>query len=243
MGSVAPSKPGGHPLCRAQRCPVARRLAFLVGLSVMLGLLLIPTGFVAEAHAVQELRAQTSVQGIAPFGPLRAANTVAGAGACRSTEVTTLPFGVGSARASIAVTERRTCPTLRTLTFLPSARYLNGLAVPAGHVLNARLDLIALTGTTAMASHVELYLQRVGGGNPIVTPIHIVINNGLVVTASTSAAVATTPLIYGLGLVIRLVREPVSSTISLTTVLVLYVNDAGIQRALDQERLTMTITY
>lgn len=221
----------------------ARRSRRWIALVAALALLLIPSLPSASAHVVLQFSSRETVAAVATLGPLTATTVAAGAGVCRSTETATVPFVTNNARAMAKVVEPRTCPTLTRLIFLPAILFSNGLAVPAGHLLDVRLDLTAHSGTFAMLRNVQLYVQHVGAGNAIVTPTHIVIRNGLVTSASTSAAALTAGQTYGIGLRMTLARPLVSSSATLTVIAVFFVNDGGVPRAFSMEFTQVTLTY
>jgi hypothetical protein len=141
------------------------------------------------------------------------------------------------------VTEPGGCGSRTRLVFLPPLHFGNGLPVTAGHVLDARLDLVKTSGTLGLTGNLQLYLQQVGGGNPIVTPTHILVRNGVVTTASTSVVALASGSTYGPGIRMTLVHPAVVSTLTLTVVLYVYLDDGGVIRAVQQMALTFTFTY
>jgi hypothetical protein len=188
-------------------------------------------------------QAPTEVASSAPWTPLTALTTRAGLLGCASTAVGTVPVPAGSARGSVAVTEPAGCGSRTLLAFLPALHFRNGLPATAGHVLDARLDLVKTSGTLALTGNLQLYLQRVGGANPIVTATHIVLNNGVVVTASTSAAALAAGRTYGPGIRMVLVHPALVSTLTLTVVLYVYLDDGGVVRDVQQMDLSFTFSY
>jgi hypothetical protein len=197
----------------------------------------------AQGDVALQFHGQGSATGSAPLAPFTAVTTMAGGGGCRSTQTTTLPFGAGSARGAVAITEPRGCATLHRLTFRPSVQFTNALPVTAGHVLDAQLDLLSMSGSTSMMSNVQFYLQQVGGGNPILTATHALIAAGAISTASTSAGTLAAGTTYGVGIRMILVHLATTGTVTVNALLFLYVFDGGVQRAVDQQILSFRFTY
>lgn len=196
-----------------------------------------------SADVLVQFSAKGRASPITPLTPLKATAVGFAAGVCTARATGLVPVAAGSARGNITVLESRTCGTRTRIVFLPAIRFTNGLTVPAGHVLDVRLDLVAFTGTTRMVSNLQLYGQQVGGGNPIVTRTHILIRAGAVVRASTSAAALAAVNTYGIGLSMTLTRQAAAASVQLTVVVFAYLDDGGVIRAVQEERVPVAITY
>lgn len=214
-------------------------LVSLVGLA---GLLIVPNLPPTRAEVVLQLGANARAGGAPPLAPLSGASIVTGVGACVSYANGTVPFGPGSARANATVTEPRGCPGRTPLTFLPPARFTNGLPVPRGHVLRSSLTLLSMNGSTTMFGRALLYLQHVGGGNGLITN-QLLVRNGVIVTAQTTGGTVASPNLYGIGLRLTLNHLATSSRATLDLMLVTYLDDGGIVRVLDQQRVTVLVVY
>ncbi|MCI4360284.1 MAG: hypothetical protein L3J91_01130 [Thermoplasmata archaeon] len=205
-------------------------------------LLVLPLSGPARGDVALQLSTQSSIAGATSFAPMSAV-TVSAAGGCRSTETTTLPFGSGSDRANVAVVEPRGCGTRTRLTFLPGDQFTDALSAAASHVLTARLDLVAMNGSTTMLRNVQLYVQRSGGANPIVTGTHILVRNGVTTTASTSTATLAPATSYGIGLRMTLTHLAAAGLATLTVVLSVTLDDGGVVRAIQFEWVSLLLIY
>ena len=215
------------------------RLAAVGSFLFILILLLAP-----ELSAALTLEA--SGQGTAlSFGtpaPLAAVSSSAGRAPCVSTLSVRGPSVTTPAWDSVNVTEPRACPSRTTLTFLPGAEFTNSLVTAAGHLLVARLTIVALGGTFAILRNVRLYLQQVGGGNPIVTTSST-IRNGVIGNPQGSAATLSASTIYGVGLRMTLSHLATTSMAQVLVVVQFVLDDGGIPRSTFQERVFLTLTY
>ncbi|HZY70683.1 MAG TPA: hypothetical protein VFF67_06885 [Thermoplasmata archaeon] len=212
-----------------------------LGLVLALGAILLLTNPISGDVVVQ-YQLQAGAAAVAPLTPLTNTTVRVVAGVCTAGATGGVP-AAGSARGNVTIVEARTCATRTLIVFLPPIRFTNGLAVPAGHVLDVRLDLVAFNGTTRMVSNLQLYVQRVGAGNPIVTRTHILIRAGAVVRGSTSAAALATPNTYGIGIRMILFHQPTAQQVGLSIVLFAYLDDGGAIRAVQEESVPISITY
>jgi hypothetical protein len=216
------------------------RLGTVLGLSLVLGGMFIPSSL---GMILVQYEGHATVASGAPWTLLTSVTTRAGRGVCASAAVGTVPVVAGSARGAIAVTEPGGCASRTRLIFLPALHFQKVVPLPAGHVFRARLDLATASGTTGLARNVQLYLQRVGGGNPIVTGTHILLQNGVITTRSTSSAVLATGATYGPGIRMVLNHPAVLSSFTLSLVLYVYLDDGGVVRAVEEQAITITFTY
>lgn len=219
------------------------RLARAAGLILvgLLALFMVPLP-PASAHVVLTYALPVRATSAAPLGPLSALTTRNGAGACASTAVGAVPFGAGSPRGTITATEPHGCRSGTTLTFDPALSFPNGLAVTAGHTLDVELTLLSVTGTTAMARLVDVYIQE--SAAPLTKEsTNAVITGGAITTATTSAVAVPAGTDYGVGLEMRLTRQGAVSTVTITALLYLDLDDGGRQEAVETELVTIPITY
>ncbi|MCI4319402.1 MAG: hypothetical protein L3K23_04615 [Thermoplasmata archaeon] len=240
--SGANEPPGiGPPRARRRRAKLpATGWGTLLLVALLAGGWALPS---ATGTILVQFHGQASSVSLAPWTSLTGLTTHAGLLGCASTAVGTVPVPAGSGRGSVAVTEPAGCGSRTRLAFLPALHFGNGLPIPAGHVLDARLDLIKTSGSLGLTGNLQLYLQAVGGGNPIVTGTHLLVRNGVVVTTSTSVATLVAGTTYGPGIRMILVHPAVLSTLTLTAVLYVYLDDGGVVRAVQQLAISFTFTY
>ncbi|MCI4350243.1 MAG: hypothetical protein L3K15_01845 [Thermoplasmata archaeon] len=234
---------GDAPPRRPFRPRAARRAArylSLVGAVVVLAGLFLPSSL---GTVLVQYASHVNATAVTPWTLLTGLTTRAGLGVCASTAVGTVPVVAGAARGAVAVTEPGGCGTRTRLAFLPALHFSTVVPVGVGHTFRARLDLVASSGTLALARNVQLYLQRVGAGNPIVSAVHILVRNGVTVTAATSPVTLATGAIYGPGIRMVLNHPAVLSSFTLTVVLYVYLDDGGVVRAVEQQALSFTFSY
>jgi hypothetical protein len=236
------SDPARHPVVgrHGRRVPGVAVLGFAL---VALGLLLIPSIAPTQGDVILGYRETHTAAGTAPMGPMTSVLTTAGRGGCRSTETPTLPFGAGSDRAGVTIVEPRGCRSLSRLTFLPGDRFTDGLAVPAGHTLTVRVDITSVNGSLLMLRNVQLYIQRVGGANPVITATHAMIFLGAVTVGSSSTGTMAPALTYGLGVRMTLVHLAAAGHATVQVQLVFTLDDGGIVRAVEFEDVTLLLIY
>jgi hypothetical protein len=195
------------------------------------------------AEVVVTDEAQSHVAGHAPVAPLSPrAQTIRTRG-CVVTGAGSVPFGPGSARGSALVQEAGGCRSGSTFRFLPLLTFPDALASPGTVTLDAQMVLLGVSGDTGMLAHVQLYLQKLGGRNPIVTGTHIRIRNGVVVSSSTSVARLFARPIYGPGIALTLNHPAQISSTVLTLLVEFQVLQGGKAVLLTEEYLTFTLTY
>lgn len=222
--------------------PGARR-ARDVGWALLVWPLLLPLVPGAGGTVTLQVHGGTSTTAAPSIGPITATSTVSGVGVCASTETASVPFALANARGSSLVVEPRTCASNHRLVFLPALRFTDALLVAAGHILTVRLTAVLLNGTTSMLRNVQLYVQQIGAGNPIVTGTHVTILRGAVFVASSSTATLAAGSTYGIGLRMQLTHFALSSTAHVAVLVHLTDADGGRTNAVVEEWAAFTFTY
>ena len=229
MGAGAPS-----------RRALTARLGTAAGLGLLLVLLVLPGG---DSLVTIEERGRATALGSPTWVPFSATSTSAGPGPCTARSTAVVPTGPAPSRASVYLNETPTCRSLRAFTLLPSARFIDGLGVPAGHVLQASLTITALSGATTMVRTLRLFLQQVGGGNPRLSTTDATIRRGAIMIASTSTNPLAAAGTYGMGCQMTLVRPPTVSSARIALVFTFTQDDGGVVRAVLEESVALAITY
>jgi hypothetical protein len=229
----------GTPVCRLSR-RTGRSVSTLMILGILVGLLVLPIG---ASDVVLQLRPTSSVSGVTTWATLAGATTTAGAGTCTTTLKGLVPGVSAPARAVVYLNESARCPSRTPFTLLPALRFGNGLLVPSGHVLAVSVALTSVGGTVTMLRTLRVYVQQVGGGNPILSTTDGTLRRGAITVATTSLNALPATGTYGIGVTMTLQRPFVPGTATLSMVLQFALDDGGVLRGTVQESASFVITY
>ena len=219
-----------------------RHALLLFALAALLLVALPPLpGAAAEVVLTQALPGGT--QGHALIGPLDSVNRNVRILGCTITGTGSVPFGPGSPRGAMSVQAPPTCRPRTTVRMLPLLTFTDGLANTPGTRLQARLVLESTSGDLAMVQDLQLYLQRLGGRNPIITGTHIHLRNGVVVSSATSLATIALRPTYGPGFSFSLYRPAAPSTVTLELLLEFNTLTGGRVGLLSEEAFSLSLTY
>ncbi len=197
----------------------------------------------AGAEVVVTEAAPSHLAGHGPVAPLSARTHTVRARGCVVPGAGSVPFGPGSSRGSILIQEPGRCRGGLTFRFLPLLTFGNALATPGTVTLDAQMVLLGISGDAGLLRNVQLYLQEVGGRNPIVTGTHILIRNGAVVRSATSVARILARPTYGPGITLTL-NHPARLSRAVLSLLVEFTVMKGGQAVLfTEEYVTVTLTY
>ncbi len=210
---------------------------------VAVALLALASFPLAEAEVVVTEAAPSHLAGHVPVAPLSGRTQTVRARGCKVSGAGSVPFGPGSPRGSILIQEPGRCRGGSTFRFLPLLTFPDALAKPGTVTLDAQMVLLGISGDSGLLGNVQLYLQELGGRNPIVTGTHIQIRNGAVVRAATSVARLVARPTYGPGITFTLNHPARLSSAVLTLLVEFHVMKGGRAVLFTEEYLTFTLTY
>ncbi len=213
-----------------------------VSLAAVLWLTLSALPF-AGAEVVVTEAAPSHLAGHGPVAPLSARTQTVRAKGCAVPGAGSVPFGPGSPRGSILIQEPGRCRGGLTFRFLPLLTFDNALPAPGTVTLRAQMVLLGISGDAAMLGNVQLYLQELGGRNPIVTGTHILVRHGAVVRSATSVARILARPVYGPGISLTLNHPPRPSRAVLDLLVEFTVLKGGRSALFTEEYVTVTLTY